>query len=873
MAQWQLAVLPAHAHTAAAPLQPYLPSFLRNGANGAHLHAAAPLARAATKAIAPPSSIAALQLHAPISGSDQSLFALTSIGAAAASASAPRGAFLSGLQRGFMAAGATSINRFWSPHMQASGMHSFAPTHNAALQARPAATELKFGVTGGVGVGHGSDSVLLDDDVEQDSDAQRQEDVADLDRDVAAATGARAYAQSLGPGRLPPPRRYIPLSPADAIGMPPATAVHAFTSTDADNLQMDAALQAEHYERMMEEEGGMEGEFEAEAAVAEDEHSASSSAITSQEILRYLSVDSAPKEGDVAPGADKMKLQNTPHDPAVFFQDRPRTLPHYNFLLRVCGSKGLYDEGMAAFEAMRKAGMMADDHTYTALVSVCNAPTSDPAVNKARLDRAFALLQEYAASHSGRVSEAFFNSLANAAGRLDSLERALEVLPLMTKHGVSPTAVTYTELLHVCRRVNTRESVLRAEKLFDQMKRVGGMLEPDTRAYNAMLGIAAHAKPVQAERAVAFFEEMRDKHYQPDIYTYANLIYACSRSTYHYAQTFEYFAAALAQGFKADLHLYNILLNSCANGGKGDVANALHVFQLMEAQGVQRDKYSYNTMLNVLAESQSLGDRVAKVMAPKDGSPLVPEAYVSKNDRIDMAMALLNQMVQTHIPVDQLTINTVVKVSARALRLNKTLTLQEELLSEYKMQADFHSHKMLVDMFTAASRLPEALNRLSSMRAAGFKATRTMYRDLLKKVQKPKKAMTNQEMEEYGHKIMAWMREDGVPVRPEDERLFDPVQFGSHVRSMREAKERADTTKSGLVYSYTQRQDAMLRPASKRAGSGRTGTQADRHAADPKLAKYKAARSQRAADAKDKAQGIKPAHKKQKQIAAGHIFD
>jgi len=120
---------------------------------------------------------------------------------------------------------------------------------------------------------------------------------------------------------------------------------------------------------------------------------------------------------------------------------------------------------------------------------------------------------------------------------------------------------------------------------------------------------------------------------------------------------------------------------------------------------------------------------------------------------------------------------------------------------------------------------------------------------------------------------MAWMREDGVPVRPEDERLFDPVQYGAHLRATREAKERADTTKSGLLHTYTQRQDAMLRPAAKRTGSGRANSQTDRHAANPQLAKYKAARSQRAADAKDKAQGIRPADKKQKQIAAGHIFD
>ena len=37
--------------------------------------------------------------------------------------------------------------------------------------------------------------------------------------------------------------------------------------------------------------------------------------------------------------------------------------------------------------------------------------------------------------------------------------------------------------------------------------------------------------------------------------------------------------------------------------------------------------------------------------------------------------------------------------------------LQDELLADYNMQPDFHSHKMLVDMFTAASRLPAALGR------------------------------------------------------------------------------------------------------------------------------------------------------------------
>jgi pentatricopeptide repeat protein len=483
-------------------------------------------------------------------------------------------------------------------------------------------------------------------------------------------------------------------------------------------------------------------------------------------------------------------------------------------------------------------------------------------------------MEEVKRKFGGKPHEATWNALVDVVARLDSPERAEEVVKAMKQHGVQPSCITYTELIHACRHVGTPAAIERAVKYFDHMRaaHAGSSLEPDTQAYNAMLRLAGLSAKGTAY-AITLFKEMQEKHYLPTIYTYSNLIYACSKSPPHYTDAFEYFSAALAQGFKPTTSLFNILLQACAIAGKGDLANAMGLFRMMDKKGVARDTASYNAMLNVLAESQARGDRVP-LIAAKDANTPVPEAdMVDKGKRIEMAQQLLVQMEQTAVPITLQTVNCAVKVSARALRLNNTPKMQEALLAAHGFEANFHSHKMLVEMYTSANRLGCALERVTAMRAAGHTAPRSLYKDMLKKVAKPKKSMETAEAEQYGQQILQHMKADGHTPRPEDERLFDSQKYGAYLHERSAAALQRDTVKTGVLHSFSQRADAMLRPADRRTGSGRQGTQSERFAANPALAKHKQKRQQRASDAKEKAQGINPTKKREQAIAAGHHYD
>jgi len=895
----------------------------------------------AAKAVGPPiQRVAAAPVHtqqyalfqqpAQSAANDASVFAVTAI-------STPKDAAQRRTQSGGLASGVfggngtLALRRLFPPAVGASHLHTQAGTPGLLSgdlsyrqQQSPSPFTHAAPPTGQAVDPLSAFSAFSGDEVAQDSDGTLEEDRYMLQQQAALSSGGNlssseghsrlgarpaapmSIGRSLGASSLKPsyvaPRgrapRVLPASMADSFNMPAAAAVAAFTGTDAENAQMQHALN-EQYEHEFEMEREMDldadeehVEEEDDAMLAETAHAhdgegelrgASSAqqvvgeeeaAISNVDILKFFA-DIANPEKQEPRVASKYRMRSMPHDPALFFQTRERTLVNCNDLIRVCVAKGLYDEGVAVVERdMRPYGIEPDEATFISLICLCKAPTPSSEEKAARLEQAFRWMEEVKARFGGKPCEALWNALVDVVARLDSLDRADEVIKLMRAHGSQPSCITYTELIHQCRRVGTPAAIERAVKYFEHMQHAhpGSSLEPDTQTYNAMLRLAGLSAKGTAY-AIKLFGEMQEKRYLPTIYTYSNLIYACSKSPQHYTDAFEYFSAALAQGFKPTTSLFNILLSACAVAGKGDLANALGLFRMMDKQGIQRDTASYNAMLNVLAESQLRGDRVP-LIAPKDAETPVPEHdMVDKGKRIEMAQNLLVQMEQTHVPITLQTVNCAVKVSARALRLNNTPKMQEALLQAHGFEANFHSHKMLVEMYTAANRLDRALERVAAMRAAGHTAPRSLYRDMLKKVAKPKKSMETAEAEHYGQKIMQHMKEDGHTPRPEDERLFDAQKYGAYLHERNEAQLQRDTVKTGVLHSFSQRADAMLRPGDRRTGSGRTGHQSDRHAANPALAKHKQKRSQRAADAKDKAQGLNPVKRREQAIAAGHYYD
>ena len=719
-----------------------------------------------------------------------------------------------------------------------------------------------------------------------------------------------ARSQSLShPARV----KVMPSGPADALNAPASTMVNLFTNTDEQNQAMSQALalqmQQVETDRLLAEaattheelddeqaEGQMatgEAAFapshaaaaSASAASASSHHASSSAALlesdtdvsqqtTMRDIAGYFLSMPAPVARSQGPA--KMELRAMDHNEVSHFaRHTPERKDSWILLLRILGAKGMFDDGMRVYADMKRRGFEADDEqTYTTMVTVCNSPTESRAVNMARVKQAWAFFEELK-TRRAHVTETFFNALSNCVARLDSIDAAEKVIKLMNEHGVPPSCITYTELISACRKTGQVALMERAVKYFEIMKKGGVDLQPDTQAYNVMIRVCGELKKKEAtEYAVKLFDEMREKHYQPDRYTYSALIHACSQSTNHYTQSFEYFAAALAQGFKADVSLYNILLSSCAKAGSGDVANAIRLWNMMVEQKVARTTISYNTLLNVIAESMGpgKGDHVPRTI-PVEGQPLPkPEEGFSKEERIEMATDLYNQMKQEHVAIDLTTVNTRVKVNAKALRLQVTPKLQEELMRENGFQRDAVSYRTLLDMYLGATRFPECLAVIDEMHGAGFSPHRDQYLELLGKLRTNKKH-PQADIEKWGTQVLQRMSKDRMKPSAELGRLFDVSQFAAHLRAKNQAALQADTVKTGVVHSYSQRMDAMMRPSHKRAGSGRQGSQADRQARNPQLAKYAQKREQRESDRKDKGQGIKSAKQKQQAINDGHIYE
>jgi len=663
------------------------------------------------------------------------------------------------------------------------------------------------------------------------------------------------------------PRRITPASPTDAMSRTAQQNVHLWLQNDAELAAIERTDARMRMEELMEQ--GEDVEFEEESPEDPSLIASLSPRDASRVIIESLLEMSQDLEPSYA--REKRSLRSMPHNPITFFATRPETLDNYTLLLRVHAAKHLYEEGMSVYQTMRARGLQPDDQTYCALVAICKSVTPDRSTNLARLDRAFGVMSEYKASHGGRMTEGFFNGLVQAAGALDGWERAYSVVDMMRKHGVTPTRLVYTSLLHACRKDGSIPALVRAKATFTQMQNagLGAPLEPDTSAYNVMLRMAGDANA--PEYAINLFDEMRQKHYIPDLHTYANLIHACAKSSTFYTQAFDYFTQALAQGFKADVRLYNLLIQACARNC--DVANALHVFRLMVEQGVTRDTSSYNALLSALARSQAIDSVPSSIHTPDDiTQPIQHGAMLSKEDRMDMAMKLLQQMEETNVHIDRQTINTVVEVTCKALRLQKAVSLQKELFAKYNMTPDFYTHRMFVDMYTSASRIPMAIERVEAMHAAGYKAIKPMYDGMLRKVRRQKKGQSAQMLSELGQRIIGLAQQDGVHIREEDIRLFDPVKYAQHLEQERQQRLERDTIKRGMAFTFSQRDDALIRPAKAREGSGRPGSQATRHAANPKLKQNKIMRDRRAADKVERMRGRNPEKIRQQQESAGHYW-
>lgn len=188
-----------------------------------------------------------------------------------------------------------------------------------------------------------------------------------------------------------------------------------------------------------------------------------------------------------------------------------------------------------------------------------------------------------------------YGHLLKAHGKRRDLAASVTVLKQMQIEGVPPSLPLYTTLMHTCIKV---QDYAQAFEVFDMMKFLGTSTNPDRAVYSSV--IYAAAKTYNIERALDLYREMCDRGIEPDVDTYANLIYTCARAKKTHVRAWELLVEMRERGLKPNRNILNQMLYLC--GATGELSFARAIFrQLCTSRDTYPDAFSLTCLLTTYA--------------------------------------------------------------------------------------------------------------------------------------------------------------------------------------------------------------------------------------------------------------------------------
>lgn len=212
----------------------------------------------------------------------------------------------------------------------------------------------------------------------------------------------------------------------------------------------------------------------------------------------------------------------------------------------------------------------------------------------------------------------------------------------------------------------TFRHLLRQNKMEEAWKEVQKQSKPPQWTYNALLGLCASRKDLDAAQRLT--EEMREKGLRGDAYTYGTLLDLCSKTrNIVYARmiwekaskkvkpnhvmynamischaqvkdvknAYRVHEEKLAKGFPPDLVAYNTLMSACARAGEPENAEA--VFMELQERGLKPNLVTWNCLLDAYGRLGRIDDayriwtkmKLANVIPDKVTETTLAEAFVS----------------------------------------------------------------------------------------------------------------------------------------------------------------------------------------------------------------------------------------------------
>ncbi|KAF5388146.1 hypothetical protein D9615_000011 [Tricholomella constricta] len=238
---------------------------------------------------------------------------------------------------------------------------------------------------------------------------------------------------------------------------------------------------------------------------------------------------------------------------------------------------------------------------------------------------AMALFQE---SQQQRVvpNQYLYNNIISKLAKARKADYALELFQQMKATHVAPSSVTYGAVIGACARVGDVHS---AEMLFSEMVQARNF-KPRIPPYNTMMQMYTTTKP-DRERALHFYNELRNANIPPTAYTYKLLMDAYGAIEPVDVESMEQVFKALQEDrtVKIQGNHFASLINAygCV---KKDLDKAIEVFNSISTfPGAQPvDSLVFEAMINALVAHRRT-DLIPEYIAKMDVAGVKMTAYIS----------------------------------------------------------------------------------------------------------------------------------------------------------------------------------------------------------------------------------------------------
>lgn len=288
----------------------------------------------------------------------------------------------------------------------------------------------------------------------------------------------------------------------------------------------------------------------------------------------------------------------------------------YNFLLRVYAIKGLDKEANALLARMEK-----NLRSGAAPVVFSPDATSTNVALASELDAVPHVVAPNAHSYMYYIC-----ALASSK----QAATAVRTLGRMKEHGVFPDAATYNAVMNVCAKAN---KVQWSYNIMEKMQVAG--LVPDKASFTILMNAAIAENDI--DKAFETFHLMRSHIAEPDVVAFSCLIHGFAKVG-RVERALNLLEDLLECGLTPTHVTFNSLMNACAKSHYYAHKAIEFYHEMQELYDYIPDLYTYNTVLHACA---------------KQGDFLQAEQ-------------IMRHMQKHHVPMDEVTYNTLLNVYARA---------------------------------------------------------------------------------------------------------------------------------------------------------------------------------------------------------------